>query len=128
MQPQSNPKQKRKIKKLLYLTRIHQRDFRRIKIATSNFDQILGPKVTIEDKRVVLGGTSGIGLAVAEAAMTEGSDVAVVSSEQSRVHAASKLLGEEAECYAANLPNENRCGSGYTTGQVVVVDGGMLLA
>lgn len=68
--------------------------------------------MTLEDKRVVvLGGASGIGLAVAEAAMTEGSDVAVVSRQQSRFHAASKLFGEEAEGYVANLSECLLCGS-----------------
>jgi NADPH:quinone reductase-like Zn-dependent oxidoreductase len=45
-------------------------------------------KLTLKGKRVlILGGTSGIGLAVAEAAKAEGSDVVVVSSKQSRVDA-----------------------------------------
>jgi NAD(P)-dependent dehydrogenase (short-subunit alcohol dehydrogenase family) len=65
------------------------------------------PKVTLKCKRVlVLGGTSGIGLAVAEAAKTEGSDIVVVSSQQSRVDAALTLLGEGAEGYVANLSDE----------------------
>ena len=65
------------------------------------------PKVTLKCKRVlVLGGTSGIGLAVAEAAKAEGSDVVVVSSQQSRVDAALTLLGEGAEGYVANLSDE----------------------
>jgi NAD(P)-dependent dehydrogenase (short-subunit alcohol dehydrogenase family) len=54
--------------------------------------------LTLEGKRVlILGGTSGIGLAVAEAAKAEGSDVVVVSSKQSRVDAALTLLGEDAQ-------------------------------
>jgi NADPH:quinone reductase-like Zn-dependent oxidoreductase len=58
-------------------------------------------KLTLKGKRVlILGGTSGIGLAVAEAAKAEGSDVVVVSSKQSRVDAALTLLGEGAEGYA----------------------------
>jgi NAD(P)-dependent dehydrogenase (short-subunit alcohol dehydrogenase family) len=51
----------------------------------------------LKGKRIlVLGGTSGIGLAVAEAAMTEGSDVVVVSSQQRRIDAALTLLGKGA--------------------------------
>jgi NADPH:quinone reductase-like Zn-dependent oxidoreductase len=91
-------------------------------------------KLTLEGKRVlILGGTSGIGLAVAEAAKAEGSDVVVVSSKQSRVDSALTLLGGGAEGYVANLsdektiealfgkmarlitwstPQETRCGSG----------------
>ena len=63
--------------------------------------------MTLKGKRVlILGGTSGIGLAVAKAAKTEGSDVVVVSSQQSRVDAALTLLGEGAEGYVANLSDE----------------------
>jgi NAD(P)-dependent dehydrogenase (short-subunit alcohol dehydrogenase family) len=43
----------------------------------------------LKGKRIlVLGGTSGIGFAVAEAAMTEGSDIVVVSSQQRRIDSA----------------------------------------
>jgi NAD(P)-dependent dehydrogenase (short-subunit alcohol dehydrogenase family) len=64
-------------------------------------------KLTLKGKRVlILGGTSGIGLAVAEAAKAEGSDVVVVSSKQSRVDAALTLLGGGAEGYVANLSDE----------------------
>jgi NAD(P)-dependent dehydrogenase (short-subunit alcohol dehydrogenase family) len=63
--------------------------------------------LALKGKRVlILGGTSGIGLAVAQAAMAEGSDVVVVSSQQSRVDAALMLLGESAEGYVANLSDE----------------------
>ena len=61
----------------------------------------------LKDKRVVvLGGTSGIGLAVAEAARAEGSDIVVVSSQPSRVSAAVTLLGAGVEGYVANLSDE----------------------
>jgi NAD(P)-dependent dehydrogenase (short-subunit alcohol dehydrogenase family) len=61
----------------------------------------------LRGKRIlVLGGTSGIGLAVAEAAMTEGSDVVVVSSQQRRIDAALTLLGKGAEGYVADLSDE----------------------
>ena len=61
----------------------------------------------LKGKRIlVLGGTSGIGLAVAEAAMAEGSDVVVVSSQQRRMDAALTLLGKAAEGYVVDLSNE----------------------
>jgi NAD(P)-dependent dehydrogenase (short-subunit alcohol dehydrogenase family) len=64
-------------------------------------------KLTLKGKRIlILGGTSGIGLADAEAAKAEGSDVVVVSSKQSRVDAALTLLGEGADGYVANLSDE----------------------
>jgi NAD(P)-dependent dehydrogenase (short-subunit alcohol dehydrogenase family) len=54
--------------------------------------------LTLEGKRVlIMVGTSGLGLAIAEAAKAEGSDVVVVSSKQSRVDAALTLLGRDAE-------------------------------
>ena len=63
--------------------------------------------MTLKGKRVlILGGTSGIGLAVAEAAKAKGSEVVVVSSKQSRVDAALTLLGQGAEGYFANLSDE----------------------
>jgi NAD(P)-dependent dehydrogenase (short-subunit alcohol dehydrogenase family) len=63
--------------------------------------------VTLRGKRVlVLGGTSGIGLAVAEAASAEGSNVVVVSSQQSRVEAALVRLAEGSEGFAADLSDE----------------------
>jgi NAD(P)-dependent dehydrogenase (short-subunit alcohol dehydrogenase family) len=61
----------------------------------------------LKDKRVVvLGGTSGIGLAVAKAARAEGSHIVVVSSQPSRVSAALTLLGAGVEGYVANLSDE----------------------
>jgi NAD(P)-dependent dehydrogenase (short-subunit alcohol dehydrogenase family) len=63
--------------------------------------------VKLKGKRILfLGGTSGIGLAVAEAAMAEGSDVVVVSSQQRRMDAALTLLGKAAEGYVVDLSNE----------------------
>jgi NAD(P)-dependent dehydrogenase (short-subunit alcohol dehydrogenase family) len=64
--------------------------------------------VTLKGKRVlVLGGTSGIGLAVAEATRNEGSIVVVASSQRKRVDAALALLGEQAEGYVADLSDES---------------------
>jgi NAD(P)-dependent dehydrogenase (short-subunit alcohol dehydrogenase family) len=63
--------------------------------------------VTLNGKRVVvLGGTSGIGLAVAEAAMREGAEVVVASSQQGRVDAALAHLGARAKGFAVQLCDE----------------------
>lgn len=60
--------------------------------------------MTLHNKRVlVLGGTSGIGLSVAETASGEGANVVVVSSRQSRVDDALERLGEGSEGFAADL-------------------------
>src|SRR5258705_5931253 len=49
--------------------------------------------MTLKDKRIiVLGGTSGIGLAVAEAAATDGAQVLVASSDDARVKRALTML------------------------------------
>ncbi len=48
-------------------------------------------------KIVIIGGTSGIGFAVAQQAVAAGADVLVASSGQDRVDAATKRLGEPAE-------------------------------
>jgi NAD(P)-dependent dehydrogenase (short-subunit alcohol dehydrogenase family) len=63
--------------------------------------------MTLKDKRVlILGGTSGIGLAVASAAANEGARVAVVSSRQAKVHAALEYLPKGVEGHVANLVDE----------------------
>jgi NAD(P)-dependent dehydrogenase (short-subunit alcohol dehydrogenase family) len=63
--------------------------------------------MTLKEKRVlILGGTSGIGLAVAEAAVSQGAHVIVVSSQQGRVDAALARLGAESEGHAADLSDE----------------------
>src|SRR5258708_40150155 len=50
-----------------------------------------------ENKRVVIiGGSSGIGLAVAEEAATQGADVVIVSSKAARVQEACKSIGRAA--------------------------------
>jgi NAD(P)-dependent dehydrogenase (short-subunit alcohol dehydrogenase family) len=61
----------------------------------------------LHDKRVVLlGGTSGIGLATAHAALAAGASVAVVSSRSQRVAEAVASLGDRAEGYTVDLGNE----------------------
>jgi NAD(P)-dependent dehydrogenase (short-subunit alcohol dehydrogenase family) len=60
-----------------------------------------------EGKRVViLGGSSGIGLAVAEQASSQGADVVVVSSNPDRVQKAVQSLGGRAQGQAADLSDE----------------------
>jgi NAD(P)-dependent dehydrogenase (short-subunit alcohol dehydrogenase family) len=55
---------------------------------------------------VVLGGSSGIGLAVAEAAASEGAAVVIASSRRVRVDEALNTLPEGAEGHALNLAEE----------------------
>lgn len=63
--------------------------------------------MTLSGKRVViLGGTSGIGLATAEAAAGEGAAVVVASSRQEKVDRAVAALPGGAEGHALDLSNE----------------------
>jgi NAD(P)-dependent dehydrogenase (short-subunit alcohol dehydrogenase family) len=63
--------------------------------------------MTLHGKRiVVLGGSSGIGLAVAQAAARERADVIIASSRQARVDAALKTLPPRAEGHAVDLSEE----------------------
>lgn len=63
--------------------------------------------MTLNEQRIiVLGGTSGIGLAVAKAASEEGARVVVGSSSEARVTAAFTALGANAEGRAVNLLDE----------------------
>jgi NAD(P)-dependent dehydrogenase (short-subunit alcohol dehydrogenase family) len=62
--------------------------------------------MTLKDKRIiVLGGTSGIGLAVAEAAATDGAQVLVASSDDARVKRALSILPAGAEGHVLDLSN-----------------------
>lgn len=61
----------------------------------------------LNDKKViVLGGTSGIGLATAAAAATDGASVVIVSSKQNSVDKALALLPDDAKGYAIDLTSE----------------------
>jgi NAD(P)-dependent dehydrogenase (short-subunit alcohol dehydrogenase family) len=63
--------------------------------------------MTLHEKRiVVLGGSSGIGLAVAQAAAREGADIIIASSRQERVDAALKTLPPRARGHALDLSDE----------------------
>jgi NAD(P)-dependent dehydrogenase (short-subunit alcohol dehydrogenase family) len=61
----------------------------------------------LQGKRIVLlGGTSGFGLATAMAAANEGADVVVVSSRQQKIDAALAILPEGGSGYAVDLADE----------------------
>jgi NAD(P)-dependent dehydrogenase (short-subunit alcohol dehydrogenase family) len=63
--------------------------------------------MTLNGKRItVLGGSSGIGLAVAEAAAREGAQVIIASSNRARLDAALKRLPAGAEGHAVDLGSE----------------------
>jgi NAD(P)-dependent dehydrogenase (short-subunit alcohol dehydrogenase family) len=63
--------------------------------------------MTLNDKRIIiLGGTSGIGLAVAQAAAAEGARVMIASSNSPRVSGALATLPPGAESGTVDLTNE----------------------
>lgn len=63
--------------------------------------------MTLQGQRiVVLGGSSGIGLAVAQAAAREGAAMVIASSRQARVNDALRTLPEGVEGYAVDLADE----------------------
>ena len=60
-----------------------------------------------ENKRVVIiGGSSGIGLAVAEEAASQGADVVIVSSKEDRVQEAIRSIGGKARGQAVDVSDE----------------------
>jgi NAD(P)-dependent dehydrogenase (short-subunit alcohol dehydrogenase family) len=62
----------------------------------------------LQNQRVVLlGGTSGIGLATAQTALAAGASVVVVSSRSQRVTEVLAMLGERAEGHAVDLSDES---------------------
>jgi NAD(P)-dependent dehydrogenase (short-subunit alcohol dehydrogenase family) len=64
---------------------------------------------SLQGKRIVLlGGTSGFGLATAKAAADEGANIVVVSSRQQRVDNALALLPAGSEGYVADLADERQ--------------------
>jgi NAD(P)-dependent dehydrogenase (short-subunit alcohol dehydrogenase family) len=65
------------------------------------------PIPTLRDQRVVIiGGSSGIGFSVAEAALAEGAEVVVGSSSAAKVEAAVARLGQAASGAAINVRDE----------------------
>ncbi len=64
---------------------------------------------SLKNKRVIiLGGSSGIGLATAKAAAAEGADVVIVSGNQSRIDGALKELPEGSIGFAVDLSKEEK--------------------
>ena len=62
---------------------------------------------SLQDKRVVvLGGSSGIGLAVAQLAAAQGAKVVIVSSNADRVKKAADGIGGEAQGHAVDVSDE----------------------
>lgn len=63
--------------------------------------------MVLRDRRVlILGGTSGIGLAVAQAVAAEAAQVVIVSSQPAKVDAAIALLGQNCAGFVADLSSE----------------------
>jgi NAD(P)-dependent dehydrogenase (short-subunit alcohol dehydrogenase family) len=64
--------------------------------------------ITLESQRVViLGGSSGMGYAVAEAALAEGAHVIIGSSSKDRVDAAVARLGGDAQGFVVDVTDES---------------------
>jgi NAD(P)-dependent dehydrogenase (short-subunit alcohol dehydrogenase family) len=70
--------------------------------------------MTLEGKRVVIvGGTSGIGFAVAQAARAQGASVVVASRQGAHVEAAVGRLGEGAAGFAVDVIDEARVAAAF---------------
>ena len=68
-----------------------------------------------DNKRVVIvGGSSGIGLAVAEEAASQGTEVVIVSSNSERVQKAVKSIGGKAQGQAVDVSDEKAIESFFT--------------
>ena len=68
-----------------------------------------------DNKRVVIvGGSSGIGLAVAEEAASQGAEVVIVSSNAERVQEAIQSIGGEARGQAVDVSDEKAVASFFT--------------
>jgi len=68
-----------------------------------------------ENKKVVIvGGSSGIGLAVAEEAASQGAEVVIVSSNAARVQGAVKSVGGKAQGRAVDVSDEKAIESCFT--------------
>src|SRR5246127_633450 len=73
--------------------------------------------MNLKNQRVVIiGGTAGIGLAVAKLAIEEGASVLVASGTQQRVDLAVKQLGKEAEGRVLNVLQEDRVDEFFRAG------------
>jgi NAD(P)-dependent dehydrogenase (short-subunit alcohol dehydrogenase family) len=70
----------------------------------------------LQDKRVVvLGGSSGIGLAVAQLAALQRAKVVIASSSEERVHQAVESIGREAQGHAVDVSNEHAVKAFFAT-------------
>jgi NAD(P)-dependent dehydrogenase (short-subunit alcohol dehydrogenase family) len=93
----------------------------------------------LRNKRVViLGGSSGIGLAVARQAASEGAKIVIASSNSERVQKAIDLLDGNAQGHTLDLSRVGEPADiaqaylflmqeAFSTGQTLVVDGGTVL-
>src|SRR5271170_5604598 len=73
----------------------------------SQKDRSIGIESGLLNKRVVvLGGSSGIGLAVAQQVVEHGGEVVIASSNPERVQKVASSLGEKAEGHALDLTDE----------------------
>jgi NAD(P)-dependent dehydrogenase (short-subunit alcohol dehydrogenase family) len=69
----------------------------------------------LQDKRVVVvGGSSGIGLAVAQLAAAQGAKVVIVSSNAERVQKAAESIGPEAQGHAVDVSDERAIATFFT--------------
>ena len=69
----------------------------------------------LQDKRVVVvGGSSGIGLAVAQLAAAQGAKVVIVSSNAERVQKAAESIGPEAQGQAVDVSDERAIATFFT--------------
>lgn len=59
-------------------------------------------------RAVIVGGTSGIGLAVAKSLLTQGAHVIVASRSQNKVDEAKKKLGEKAQGHVLDFRDERQ--------------------
>jgi|GEM_PF-5645066 len=58
--------------------------------------------MTETEKIVIIGGTSGIGLAVAQRAINESKEVVIIGRDSERLDQAKSILGDSAEGYIAD--------------------------
>ena len=74
------------------------------------------PEKNFDNKRVVIvGGSSGIGLAVAEQVALQGAEVVIVSSDAERVQEAIRSIGGEARGQAVDVSDEKAVESFFTS-------------
>src|SRR5258708_28897607 len=74
--------------------------------SSSNPGNPIPPSILAGKKLIILGGTSGLGLATAEAATAEGAKVTIVSSSQQRIDQYLQQQPAGREGYALHLSHE----------------------